>query len=320
MNARLEMNSRLEEDGYILFKTVLSNKQLWTGLRSIKKQPDGMELIDYNELKANFIDAHFIPYINNELGWNAVYNKFRFSNKSNSRDASTFHADIYNFTYYDMPIYTCLEYFDKATLEIIPGSHKRNKHTTTDILHKARIKLIIVPGDILVFNSNLYHRGVFYEKGIQSRKLLQVFDVYPNKDIYDKYNDNYLTVTVNNSKLTSVVNEFSELTSNYKSLNELITYYHLWLVNNNIQYKLITYNTDNTNYKYYGYIPGNIDYISPQNELQAWNINIYVMPMTHMATANYNMLYFYILLLIIIWTVVYNRKKIYKYLVKFNKH
>jgi hypothetical protein len=219
-----------------------------------------------------------------------------------------------------MPIYTCLEYFDKATLEIIPGSHKRTKHTTTNILHKKRIKLIIVPGDILVFNANLYHRGVFYEKGIQSRKLLQVFDVYPNKTMYDKYNDKYLTVTVNNSKLTTIVNELSELTSNYKTLNELITYYHLWLVNNNIQYKLITYNTDNTNYKYYGYIPGNIDYISPQNELQAWNINLYVMPMTHMATANYNMLYFYILLLVIIWTVIYNRKKIYKYMIKFNKH
>ena len=39
-----------------------------------------------------------------------------FSNNNNSIDASTFHADIYNFddNYNIIPLFTCVTYFDKS--------------------------------------------------------------------------------------------------------------------------------------------------------------------------------------------------------------
>jgi len=62
------------------------------------------------------------------------YIKFRFSNNNNSIDASVFHRDDYNYTDSSMiPIYTALCYFDKAELEIIPGSHIKNNLSLTDL-------------------------------------------------------------------------------------------------------------------------------------------------------------------------------------------
>jgi len=296
-------NAILEANGYILIRGILSQSQLNDGLACIKEDEHGNQMLSYVELKNNFIDKHFIANVNQQLQWNAIYNKFRFSDKSNSRDAATFHADVYNFTEQTMPIYTGLAYFDTAILEIIPGSHKRTDNMSTAYLYDKRVKIQIEPGDMLIFNSNMYHRGVFYKTGTHARKLLQIFDIYSDMEMYFEYRPQYLTVLTNNGMLIDMVNNFNELTSKYEGVNEFITYIHLWLVNNNIQYSFMTYNTDKK-YDYYGYIPGSIDYMR-SNSLQPWNVNIYIRQMTNMSTSNYYRLYIYIVVLVVLSIILY---------------
>lgn len=274
--------TNLDKNGYVLFRNELSKEQINNGLKSIKKNNNKTQ-INYSELK-KFIDTDFFGVINKNLGWNSVYQKFKFSNKSNPRDASTFHSDIRNLDYgKTMPIYTCLIYFDDAILEIIPGSHKRIPEDKTCYYFSNRTQLIMKEGDILVFNANLYHRGIFYNKSKSTeRKLLQVFDVYPNKEILNKYEKNYAVVITKESYIIKIINNLSELTSKFKILNENLNYFHFYLVNKNLQYYIYNYELSK-NIKYIGFIPGNIKIIE-KGKLQDWNININVMKHTNVLT------------------------------------
>jgi len=117
--------NNINDEGYLILKGVLLPDQLQNGLNS-----DNSGIIDY-KLMRDFIDNDFMPTIstNTDFMKNPKYIKFRYSNNNNSTDASTFHSDIYNFTDDEiMPIYTCLCYFDKTQMEVIPGSHKKQFH------------------------------------------------------------------------------------------------------------------------------------------------------------------------------------------------
>ena len=85
------MIKQLHNDGYIILDT-LSQHDISYGLSSIENNK-----VNYGTMKY-FIDHIFMKSISNKLSWNASYLKFRFSNKQNAKDASTFHSDIYNFT------------------------------------------------------------------------------------------------------------------------------------------------------------------------------------------------------------------------------
>jgi hypothetical protein len=109
-------------NGYLLLKNILTPQQLQNGLNC-----DNNGLVNYKNMR-HFIDNDFIPTISSNTDFlpNPKYVKFRYSNNNNSTDASTFHSDIYNNTSSEiMPIYTCLCYFDKTQMEVIPGSHKK---------------------------------------------------------------------------------------------------------------------------------------------------------------------------------------------------
>jgi hypothetical protein len=304
--------SRLESEGYILFENPLTSDAKNRALSCIK-EIRGEEYIDYTQFK-KFIDQDFLGFINKQLEWNSVYEKFRFSNKSNSRDASTFHTDIYNYSNEPyMPIYTCLIYFDNAVLEIIPGSHLRTNKDTTNELYDKRTQLNIKGGSILVFNANMYHRGIFYNSGIHERKLLQVFDVYPNQEIMNHYKHKYLKVNTNSSGNMSVINDLSEITSKSKFLNEFVNYLHFWLVRNDIQYKFHTFD-NSEGCEYIGYIPGRLGHI--EDKPQPWNINIHLDRNVKIVESSTNYLLIIKLLciiIVIVYTIVYtikNRKRI----------
>lgn len=226
--------NNIDNDGYILLKGILSQDQLQYGLNS-----DNDGIVDYMIIR-DFIDNHFMPTIitNTNFITKPKYIKFRYSNNNNSTDASTFHSDIYNFTDDEiMPIYTCLCYFDKTQMELIPGSHKKQFHKEYSCISSYDKKQIITiePGDILVFNANIYHRGVnFNTQG--NRRLLQVFEVFPDDETYISNYDKFITVITSNKYSTSMINNLSYCVSKIPFVIDNICFPHYVLVYYNLQY------------------------------------------------------------------------------------
>jgi hypothetical protein len=123
--------------------------------------------------------------------------KCRFSN-NNSIDASVFHSDVYNYTgEEEIPLYTALCYLDKAKMELIPNSHKKPNASPLEELNKATV-IELNPGDILVFNSRMVHRGINFSNG--NRRLLQVFQIFPTRELYEQHSHKLLTVDTTGQK------------------------------------------------------------------------------------------------------------------------
>ena len=176
-------NNDIKNDGFILLKKQLTDSELEFGLSSIEDKQ-----VDYKKTK-QFIDEIFLYKIKEVSGFitDPRYVKFRLSNNNNSNDASTFHGDIYNKTKSEfLPIYTCLCYFDDAELEIIPGSHKYNNPGWSYQSYNKKQIIHVKRGDILIFHANTHHRGVKFNK-MNNRRLLQVFEVFPDKETYDEH-------------------------------------------------------------------------------------------------------------------------------------
>jgi len=170
----------MESDGYVIYRNKISPEEQAYALSCIGDK------VDYTKLK-HFIDTTFLPKTGIK---DPVYVKARLSNNNNSIDAALLHSDVYNYTDKPMHIYTGLVYFDKAEMELIPGSHlipdtsfeQRNKDVTLVRMN---------PGDVLVFNARISHRGVNFNQG--DRRLLQVFEIF-TKDDYEKHSKNFITV------------------------------------------------------------------------------------------------------------------------------
>ena len=269
------MNEKLHTNGYIIIKDPLGSNQKNRALSSIVQVGGGKTKIDYNKFN-EFINNDFIPKINETLGWSAIYLKYRFSNFQNAKDAAQFHGDIYNFADDDlMPIYTGLIYFDNSILEVIPGSHIKNNLSSNE-LYARRKQIKIIGGDMLVFHANMHHRGIFYET-VNDRRLLQVFDIFPNNDIYTLYYPKLLSVITGQSFIVNNVSFISEATSKSKNLDTIISYLHYLMMNNGIQYKIIMSDIcdEKKRGRYVGYVPGLVGTVKP-GELQDWNINMTV--------------------------------------------
>lgn len=228
--------NNINDDGYLILKNVLQPEQLRNGLNS-----DNNGIVNYKIMR-NFIDNDFMPTIvaNTDFIKNPKYIKFRYSNNNNSTDASTFHSDIYDYTDNElMPIYTCLCYFDKTQMEVIPGSHKRQFHNDNSCISSYNQKkmLTIEPGDIVVFHANMYHRGTNFNKQ-GNRRLLQVFEVFPDDNSFSSNYDKFLTVITANTSTLGVINNLSYLTAKIPFLIDNICFPHYVLVYNDLQYKI----------------------------------------------------------------------------------
>jgi hypothetical protein len=201
----------LYNNGYLLIKNALNENELYEMEKSINN-----ELINYTLLKL-FIDNIFTKKINEKLNWNLEYTKIRLSNNNNS-DASGMHRDIlcYDNNKNTYPIFTCLTYLNNTILEIIPKTHNNptyNIYETFQLYNNIK-QIKIERGDILVFNARLLHRGIFTEN-LKNRYLLQVFEVYPNIELYNLYSkkvihikgeEKYKNYMTNISKINFIIN------------------------------------------------------------------------------------------------------------------
>jgi hypothetical protein len=214
-------------NGYIVYKKKLSKEEQKLALSCIDSESN----VDYNILKT-FIDNYFLPKIPFS---NPVYVKARLSNNNNSIDASVLHSDVYNFTSEkEIPIYTALCYFDKAQLELIPGSHLKPRESFIELNNK-RIILDLDPGDIVLINAAIMHRGVNFTKE-GDRRVLQVFEIFPTQEIYNENVGKLLTVDTSNSNTNS--KNLLYYVAQIKWLIEIVNFIGFYLSYNNLKYKL----------------------------------------------------------------------------------
>jgi hypothetical protein len=220
----------LNKNGYIIFKNGIYKNDIPTDISNIK------EKVNYTQIK-DFIDQIFIPTIKRKLPSfsNPKYTKFRYSNNNNSIDASVFHQDIYNNTDLKlMPIYTALVYFDKAELELIPGTHIQNNLNLIQLYNNKKV-LQLEANDIVVFYSNIYHKGVNFSQG-NNRRLLQVFDVFPDNQTYNELFNKFKIVNTSDGTITKK-NAMYYISQN-KTTIDLFNYLILFMVYFNLQYKI----------------------------------------------------------------------------------
>ena len=128
---------------------------------------------------------------------------------------------------------------------------------------------------MLLYNSSFGHISKICNKR-RFTCLLQIFEIWPNEELYNKTKDKFLTVLTNK---TDLIKKFYNIGpfGHIFNVNEYIVYLHYLLVRNNMQYKIIfsDISDETKNGKYVGYEPGIRD-ILKQNELQPWNVNIIV--------------------------------------------
>jgi hypothetical protein len=230
-----EMN---HDDGYLLLRNKLSNDEiefLLTCSTSDNK-------INYKIVK-DFIDNYFMRSIikNTTFITNPTYYKFRYSDKKNSTDASLIHSDIYNFNdkIEHVPLYTCLCYLDDSQMELVPGSHKKTNLSWLESYNK-KIQVDLKRGDILIFYSGLHHHGINYHDN-PNRRLLQVFDVFPNKQVFDTNVDKLRIVITKGSIFADIFGSFMYNLSRFQTIMNVVSFLHYYLVYKHLQYRLTSF-------------------------------------------------------------------------------
>ena len=171
------MNKSLEENGYIIFRDVIDEKSINYARNQVNSK------VNYYKIK-QFIDLVMMKNINRLTNMDLDYIKYRVSNSNNSSDAGAFHRDIHTYNE-TQPIYTCLAYLDESMLEIIPKSHKQLciSYLNFNKCFKSKLQVKMRPGDLLLFNASLLHRGIFYNNNTKNRRLIQLFDCVSVKNM-----------------------------------------------------------------------------------------------------------------------------------------
>tara|TARA_B100001758_G_scaffold245938_1_gene259962 strand:+ start:5230 stop:6159 length:930 start_codon:yes stop_codon:yes gene_type:complete len=168
-----------------------------------------------NDDKINYgnydkIIAEILQQLKTKLNWDPIATKYRVSEgkkakTSNSTDASNFHRDLNIFEGEDTPdIYTLIIYLDHAALDIIPHSCTVFDHNKLKNIQTVNFK----PGDAILINASTLHRGNFETKyKTQSRKCIQIFEIYKNKEDYLKYSNKVLTLPGGGNKQVEYISQ-----------------------------------------------------------------------------------------------------------------
>ena len=114
------------------------------------------------------------------------------------------------------PSFTCLTYLDTTCMEVIPGSHRRPHMKLWEAVSQfgSRVRLSLRVSDVLLFHSCLLHRGIFTER-LPHRRLIQVFEVFPSKALYECYGTQVVHIpsSMSSEKASSVLEWVYESTA-----------------------------------------------------------------------------------------------------------
>ena len=209
----------LNKNGYIIIKDAINLNILNKTKEYIKN-----DKVNYSEM-TDFIQTDIFKIINNKLNDKYDYMKYRVSNNNNSSDAGSFHKDTKEgFTCCKLnTIFTCIMYWDKSMFQLIKGSHNILIMTPDELInyYKQKITINVNPGDLIIFHSNLLHRGIFYKK-VPNRRILQIFDIVKKKD-YDYYTKNILHIPCKD-KCSNLFNNYLQKLNKIKCISELINF------------------------------------------------------------------------------------------------
>jgi len=212
-----DINTRMHEDGFILVRQCIKRDTLQKFTNNVGKTE-----VNYRGMVPVVHDMK--TCLKEIFGWEPVMTKYRVSNQENKIDASFLHNDLKNVSRTNVPIpcHTVLLYGDRGRMQLIPKSHHM---THESIIHAVRdlnniITIDIEPGDLLVFNASLMHRGVFFNTE-DNRRLMQIFEVYPNEETFDKFAPMVDTSYVNKSPVLRILQEVNKKTSTQPIINEL---------------------------------------------------------------------------------------------------
>lgn len=201
-SSSLTYKDLLEQQGYIVFPKCIQPSLLSRYL------DNEHGTIDYTGVK-QFIDSKLLSQLNHRMKWQSQYVKFRLSNNNNT-DAAAFHRDVIcqskEFAKRPSPMFTCVMYLNDDTMEIVKGSHKKSSYSYLEAISMFKkeniARLKVQPGDIILFHANILHRGVFETKTTR-RTILQVFEIFPSLESFNKYKDTILHVTATENALTN---------------------------------------------------------------------------------------------------------------------
>jgi hypothetical protein len=169
-------------------------------------------------------------------------------------------------------------------------------------------------GDILIFHSNLHHRGIGYGTG--NRRLLQVFEVFPDKPTYSNLSKKIITIQTSDSIIMKyIISPIIYQMAKYDVI-DWVTYIHYVLMYNDIHQiigmvdippwlkkgKYVTYEAGPRLY---------LDEIVKDNYIAPINKNIIVDRSIYTTSSSF---YFYLLIIVLISIII-----IYFILYKFNK-
>lgn len=259
----------LKERGYVIFRKEIPQERVEYGKQQINDK------VNYYRLK-EFIDNDLMKRANKKSNMNLDYLKYRVSNNNNSSDAGSFHRDVHS--YAGVPeIYTCLTYLDESMMEIIVGSHKKVSIPIFETIKylKKRKKIKMNPGDILLFNSALIHRGLFYKSNNKNRRIIQLFDCVEDKEYYsesimhvpcrDQCNNDFANFNIKLHKMNSL----SELLNTHGLLTTFTGY--------GVRYNGLKYLTDDKKIKYLSTEANMKRYEGKEKEDMFLDTNIYIM-------------------------------------------
>ena len=171
------MHNNLQTRGYQVLRGLIPQNEVEFARSCIRGKT-----INYKNIE-EFIDKGMMSRINEKMGERLICTKYRVSNNNNSTDAAAFHRDLQSHTENEfVPIYTCLSYLDPSAMGLVPGSHIKSvmSYPETIIYYINQEKIEMNPGDVLVFQASLIHKGLFYRQS-ENRRLIQLFDCIPEQ-------------------------------------------------------------------------------------------------------------------------------------------
>lgn len=194
------------DKGYVLYRNFIDN-YLYEQMNKNMLSNDNIHYLKYDSIihktlsKLSDHDTQFSD---------TIATKYRVStgnnnSTSNSTDASAFHRDLNLLCNTKTPdIYTFVIYLDNAQLEIIPYSHK------TFAIKKLHYPISIQfnPGDAILFNAACMHRGRFENQISKSRKCIQIFEIYKNKEEFNRYSSKILTLPGHHNRQYEFIAQF----------------------------------------------------------------------------------------------------------------
>jgi hypothetical protein len=225
---KADNNNILAQLGFIKLSQVIKKNTI----TNIQNAVNGHN-VNYTVIQ-NYIDGEMLDIIENNMGWDSPqWSYFRMSNNNNSTDAGSLHRDFGDFTDQKTGIkdvYTVLTYADISSVQVIPGTHK-NRSININLVgliidYFQALTLTIQPGDLLIINSFMFHRGIFRFR-TKNRRLLQVFAVFPTIKITKQLDPQFIIMNhTSYHKISGMIDKMSKT----PGINEICNFFQ-YLIN-----------------------------------------------------------------------------------------